>query len=51
MPILVYLILLWDKLSGRQPQARAADEQTRIDAATRGLSLYHFQARGARHQA
>lgn len=44
MPILVYLILLWDKLTGRRPLVRSADEQTRTDAATRALALYHFQA-------
>ena len=44
MPILVYFILLWDKLTGRVPLVRAADEQARVDEATRSLALYHFEA-------
>jgi glutaredoxin len=44
MPILVYFILLWDKLTGRRPLARSAAEQARVDDATRSLALYHFAA-------
>lgn len=44
MPILIYFILLWDKLTGRRPLVRSADEQARTDAETRRLALYHFQA-------
>ncbi|MCU1280602.1 MAG: Glutaredoxin [bacterium] len=43
MPILVYFILLWDKLTGRRPLTRSADEQGRVDSETTGLALYHFQ--------
>ena len=44
MPVLVYLILLWDRLTGRRPVARPAAEQARVDGETRSLALYHFQA-------
>src|SRR5207249_871341 len=44
MPVLVYFILLWDKLTGRRPLGRSAEEQARADAATRSLALYHFRA-------
>jgi glutaredoxin len=44
MPILIYFILAWDTLTGRRPLARAPEEQARVDAQTRGLVLYHFEA-------
>ena len=44
MPVLVYFILLWDKLTGRRPLGRSAEEQARADAATRSFALYHFRA-------
>jgi glutaredoxin len=44
MPILIHFILLWDKLTGRQPRTRAADEQARVDNETKRLALYHFRA-------
>jgi glutaredoxin len=44
MPILVYFILLWDKLTGRQPLSRSPEEQARADQETKKLALYHFRA-------
>jgi glutaredoxin len=44
MPILVYFILLFDRLVGRRPPARPPEAQARVDAETRSLALYHFQA-------
>src|SRR5437588_3635915 len=43
MPVLVYFILLWDRLSGRRPLVRSAGEQARVDGETKQLALYHFQ--------
>lgn len=44
MPVLVYLILLWDRLTGRRPVRRTPGEQARVDAETQSLALYHFQS-------
>jgi glutaredoxin len=44
VPILVWLILLWDRVTGRRPVRRSAPEQARVDGETRALALYHFQA-------
>jgi glutathione S-transferase len=44
MPILIWLILAWDALTGREPIVRGADEQARVDRECEALSLYHFQA-------
>jgi glutathione S-transferase len=44
MPILVWLILAWDALTGRKPVVRSGDEQTLVDRETAKLSLYHFRA-------
>ncbi|MCU1282268.1 MAG: glutaredoxin [bacterium] len=44
MPILVWLLLAWDALTGRRPLARDAEAQARVDADTSKLALYHFQA-------
>ena len=44
MPILVYLILIWDKLTRRRPLVRQPDAQARADAETKTLALYHFRA-------
>jgi glutaredoxin len=42
--VLIYFILLLDKLTGRQPRTRSADEQARADDETKKLALYHFRA-------
>jgi len=44
MPVLVWLILAWDALTGRRPIARSAGDQARVDGETAKLALYHFQA-------
>ncbi len=44
MPILIYFILLADRLLGRKPKVRAAEEQAKVDAQTKALRLYHFNA-------
>jgi glutaredoxin len=44
MPILVWLILAWDALTGRRPLARDAATQARVDKETAKLALYHFAA-------
>ena len=38
------LILLIDFLTSPRPPERAAEEQARIDAQTRGMALYQFKA-------
>jgi glutaredoxin len=44
MPILVYVILLWDAVTGRRPLVRSGEEQARVDEETAKLALYHFEA-------
>ncbi|HEX8952878.1 MAG TPA: glutathione S-transferase N-terminal domain-containing protein [Polyangia bacterium] len=44
MPIFIWLLLAWDKLTGRRPLERSAEAQARVDAETAKLALYHFQA-------
>ena len=41
------LILLIDFLTSPRPPERAAEDQARIDAQTRGMALYQFKARRA----
>jgi glutathione S-transferase len=44
MPVLVWLILAWDALTGRKPLVRSQAEQQRVDGETARLALFHFQA-------
>jgi len=44
LPVLVWLILAWDAVTGRRPIARDAAAQARVDGETARLALYHFAA-------
>jgi glutaredoxin len=42
MPVLVWLMLAWDAVTGRRPIARDVAAQAYVDGETARMALYHF---------